>query len=260
MENNIQPAPLKKLYLTIDDFPTAASEDMLHFLLEKDIRPIIFCIGHTLEKQKKLAVKALSEGFILGNHSYAHQHFSRLSLKDALEDIFKADRILEEIHATAGVAWEKKYFRFPYGDNGDGRLGRIFTRSFNPWKKLKKKAIQEKLAELGYVTPAIPGILYSYYNQTLLQEKDMHWTLDVMEWCLKKEEGMFGIQKERDVLQRLFSAKPFDCRGSVPEKQYGLPCSDSNEIVLMHDCENTFDTFKNIVNEILSRGYTFSSF
>ncbi|MFD3001493.1 polysaccharide deacetylase family protein [Pontibacter toksunensis] len=260
MEDTKQPASLKRLYLTIDDFPTAASEDMLDFLVQKDIQPLIFCIGNTLQHQKRLAVKALSMGFILGNHSFAHQHFSKLSTKEALDDIAIADGLLEEIHAEAGVVWEKKFFRFPYGDKGDGRRGRIFTRSFFPWKKIKKNAIQERLAELGYAVPELPSITYAYYNQKLLQDKDLHWTMDVMEWCLKSDEGMFGIRTEGDVLQRLFSRNPFDCRGAVPEAQYGMLYSDSGEIVLMHDCEKTFATFKEVINEIHSEGYTFSGF
>jgi hypothetical protein len=80
-----------------------------------------------------------------------------------------------------------------------------------------------------------------------------------MEWCQKREEGMSGMQKEADVLHRLITERPFDCRGNVPEKQYGMLYIGSSKIVQMHDCKKSFGFFQKIINEILSRRYTFAS-
>ncbi len=250
----------KVLYLTIDDFPTKTSEDMLLFLKEKNISCILFCIGKDLEKQADLAVKALQMGFILGNHSYSHPAFSKLSLKSAYKEIEETHLLLEEIHKMAGIAWRAKYFRFPYGDKGDGKMGRIFTKGYNPWKRLKKSRIQKRLSELGYTNLQTAGITYGYYQNFLAQDCDAHWTLDVMEWCLKRPDGMFNLKQEEEVLTRLFSDNPFDCRGTVPEAAYGIRYNASSEVVLLHDCEQTFPVFKNVINEMLSRGHRFAAF
>ncbi|WP_162056399.1 hypothetical protein [Pontibacter pamirensis] len=63
-EKQEPPATPEKLYLIIDDFSSAASEDMLRFLMQKDIQPVIFCIGKALENHMELAVKALTQGCI----------------------------------------------------------------------------------------------------------------------------------------------------------------------------------------------------
>ncbi|MCC9136116.1 polysaccharide deacetylase family protein [Pontibacter silvestris] len=250
----------KELYLTIDDFPSRTSEEMLFFLKKKDIRCIIFCIGKELAKQEDLAIKALSMGFILGNHSYSHKAFSKISLREASKEIRKTHLLLEKLYNRAGVARDKKYFRFPYGDKGDGMLGQVFTRGTDPRKRLKKRKIQKSLTELGYTNIMAPGVSYGYYKNYLAKERDVHWTLDVMEWCLKRSSGMFDIKSEADVLARLFSENPFDCRGVVPEEKYGVTFTSSNEVVLMHDCEQTFSPFKTAINEMLAKGCRFAKF
>ncbi len=247
----------KKLYLTIDDFPSKASEEMLYFLKEKEISCVLFCIGRGLEKQKELASMALSMGYELGNHSYSHKHFSKLSLKSAYLEIERCHLILEEVYARAGVSWNRKYFRFPYGDKGDGTGGQVFRRGDDSLKRLKKRRIQKKLAELGYSNIITPGVSYHYYKNYLEMERDAHWTFDVMEWVMKRNEGMFGLTSGQDVLNRLFQENPFDCRGVVPEENYGLMFPYSSEVILMHDCEQTFPIFKKVISRMMERGYTF---
>ncbi|MCC9166958.1 polysaccharide deacetylase family protein [Pontibacter harenae] len=248
----------KQLYLTIDDFPTKASEEMLYFLEEKGISSVIFCIGKELVKHEETAVKALLMGHKLGNHSYSHKAFSKISLKEAYREIQKTDLLLDRIYEKAGVTWDVKYFRFPYGDKGDGMMGQVLKRGLDPWKRLKKRRIQKRLAELNYTNIVAPGVSYNYYQDYLARERDAQWTLDVMEWCLKKPEGVFEIKTEADVLARLFSENPFDCRGKVPEESYGITFEPSNEVILMHDNEQTFPAFKTVINEMLLRGYGFS--
>ena len=250
----------KELFLTIDDFPSKAAEEMLYFLQERKINAVIFCIGKELARHENLAVQALSMGFILANHSYTHRAFSGLYLCQAYREIEKTDVLLQKIYEKAGKEWKNKYFRFPYGDKGDGTQGHVFTRSFDVKKRLHKRKIQKRLAELGYTQLVTPGVTYGYYQNFLAKERDTHWTLDVMEWCLKRTNGMFAIKNEADVQARLFAENPFDVRGEVPEEKYGLPFSSSNEVVLMHDCEKTFSSFKASITEMHDRGYRFATF
>lgn len=251
---------MKKIYLTIDDFPTITSEEMIGFLSQKKITGIIFCIGENLLKYEDVAIKALSNGFVLANHSFTHPHFSKISLKKALDEIRKTDYVLKKIYDKAGIPWTKKHFRFPYGDKGDGMLGHIFAKSDNKGKNLNKQNIQDELAVLGYVNPGISGINYAYYSDHLSRDRDMHWTLDGMEWCLKRKGGLFGLTNEKDVLHRLFSRNPFDCRGEVPEKEYGMIFPFSDEVLLLHDNEMTFQFFRTMITAIVEKGFTFGCF
>ncbi len=41
---------------------------------------------------------AIKKGFIIGNHSYAHPHFSKITKEEAFEQIKKTDKIIEEVY------------------------------------------------------------------------------------------------------------------------------------------------------------------
>lgn len=246
----------KKLFLTIDDFPTSVSGELICFLTEKRIPAVIFCIGENLKNNISVAVQALEHGLILGNHSYTHPHFSGITVQKAVEEIRKTDEMLGEIYHEADLPWSQKYFRFPYGDKGDGMKGMVFQNNPADNSSIKNQ-IQEELIALNYTHPIPPGITYSYYRNDLARDRDIHWTLDGMEWCLKRKNGLFSLRNTTDIIDRLFSENPFDCRGVVPEKNYGMQYAGSDEILLLHDHPVTIGVFKSMVDEVLRRGFGF---
>jgi peptidoglycan/xylan/chitin deacetylase (PgdA/CDA1 family) len=214
----------KTAYLTIDDAPTKDFRKKIDFLLKKRIPAIFFCRGDRLEKRGTDVIYAIKKGFIIGNHSYDHPRFSKLSLREALRQIKKTDRIIEEIYFKSGIKRPARLFRFPYGDKGGANYQKI----------------QQFLKGLGYTQPRFENINYSWFKP-LKKDTDIYWTFDIKEWCLK---GSYDpkIKSFKDVLN-LMQQKRHQNGGS-------LLINRSKEIILIHDHEETTKYFFRIIDKL----------
>ena len=105
----------KKIYLTIDDGPRNYMEEILEVLGEN--KAVFYIVGEQIKTKKgfELACKALTQGHILGNHSYSHPQFSKISLEKAKNEILKTDILINEAHMITEIPRTHKLFRFPYG-------------------------------------------------------------------------------------------------------------------------------------------------
>lgn len=70
------------------------------------------------------ACRAVEAGNMIGNHSYNHPKFSRISLSRAITEIERTEDMINKIYAMAGVGRKRKFFRFPYG---------VEKKSLLPW-------------------------------------------------------------------------------------------------------------------------------
>ena len=104
--------------LTIDDFASRNTPALVDYLTEKGIRPILFGWGEMIEKHYDEALYAVKKGFIVGNHSYSHPHFSELTTQQAIEEVEKCEAVLNKLYCDASVERTWRPFRFPYGDKG----------------------------------------------------------------------------------------------------------------------------------------------
>lgn len=77
----------KKVYLTIDDSPSKDFRDKVNFLYERNIPAIFFCIGENIIKYKEDIEDAIRKGFLIGNHSFNHKHFSDMSIDEGKKSI-----------------------------------------------------------------------------------------------------------------------------------------------------------------------------
>jgi peptidoglycan/xylan/chitin deacetylase (PgdA/CDA1 family) len=222
------PASSQKLaILTIDDAPSPAMLKKVDFLSARGIRAVWFCNGIHLELRPELAIYALRSGHILGSHAYEHPHFSDLTLEAGLEQIRRADELLEAIYTRAGIRPAVKPFRFPYGDKGGEH----------------KQVYQDYLAHLGYRPPALAGITYRWYQERgLADDLDWYWTFDTKDWTLNHLEPVEGYEDISKLLARI--------ERDEPENECGLNQPGSNEIILMHDHERTTAHFCTLVEQI----------
>ena len=146
--------PKKEIFLTIDDGPR---KNMESFLFYPSLT--FFLIGKKIkDKGYYLACKALELGHKVGNHSYSHPSFSKISLDQAKQEIEKTDQILEKVYNDSGIK-RKKLFRFPYGDSGGVNYEQIryflnemgyktyrWTRDTDDWRyPLGKRSITDIL-------------------------------------------------------------------------------------------------------------------
>lgn len=246
---------MKNAYLTIDDSPSERMGDLIQILQHLQIPAIFFCIGKNLERYPHFAIQAIQNGFVLGNHSWSHPHFSKISIEKAFLEIQQTDELLDDIYQQAGIQRVHKWFRFPYGDKGDGRKGLVFE----PIKKknrIRHQMIQTLLRGLGYTCPAFPGITYQFYQKNLAKDVDWHWTFDIMEWSLAQRKPTFNIGNLPQVINRITSVNPPDCRGYLSETPRWLE-SPSDEIILLHDHTETANYLPTILQSLLTQGLAF---
>lgn len=225
---------MSRAYLTIDDISTPYTPDIVDFLCDKGIKPILFSVGVNVNKYRKEAIYALRKGIILGNHSYSHPAFSSLSLDEAKEEIDRQEEVLDALYEEAGVPRCIKVFRFPYGDKGGDN----------------REAIQEYLRGKGFSKLDDRDIDFEWYQtEKCAQEVDTFWTFDFAEYQIRPSSS-FTYQ---DVVDRVYDRNPGN-------PSYLLE-SGSNHIVLIHDHAETEEMepgyFKRLIELVLEEGVEF---
>lgn len=120
----------RAIALTIDDLPFVGKDsndsshlqrshdrftNLMQSLIDHHVPATGFIIAGAIGKgQWKLLEEFRKEGFELGNHTYTHANLNRISSKQYMDEITRADEKL------APVMTQPKYFRYPYLAEGRG--------------------------------------------------------------------------------------------------------------------------------------------
>lgn len=98
--------------ITFDDGPHPEFTLKAMKLLKKyNAKATFFCIGKNAEKYPELVRNILSEGHVIGNHSYSHiNRYGFLSFKEVLNDIGHAQESFKRI-----TNLKLQFFRPPFG-------------------------------------------------------------------------------------------------------------------------------------------------
>jgi peptidoglycan-N-acetylglucosamine deacetylase len=239
----------KTVYLTIDDAPSADFLNKLDFLEINGICAVWFCQGNLMEQRPHMIVEAIRRGHIIGNHTYSHPSFSDLTLDQCYAEIRAADAVLQELYAQSGIGISARYFRFPYGDKGDGLYGDIFQQP-GPTGQARREAIQHYLRRLGYTQPAFHDVTYNYFEAAGLREDvDWHWTFDTLDWGLDVNDAPHGINTAEKMHARMDE--------DLPEDGRGLNYPHSADIVLIHDHQHTADLFTTLIEHLITKNVRF---
>lgn len=224
---------MSKAYLTVDDVPTANTPKIIDYLSEKNITPIMFSVGNQLEKYFDEAVYALKKGAIIGNHSYTHPGFSKLSFDECIGEIEKQEDLLNKLYAYAGVERKYKLFRFPYGDKGGENKVRL-----QEYLKQHFRRIDDRDISFGW-----------YHENSLDTDTDVFWTFDFCEYRLADKDG-FTFET---ILERIHTKTP-DSGGVLLDET-------ANHIILIHDIEVTEaimpNYFKTLIDYVTDHGVEF---
>ena len=112
------PADRRLLYLTFDDGPHPEhTPRLLDLLAEHDARATFFLIGEHAERHPDLARRLVREGHRIGNHSWSHPHFDRITQLRQQDEIDRTDRLLQSFDGR-----ERHDFRPPRGATPMGLL------------------------------------------------------------------------------------------------------------------------------------------
>lgn len=102
----------RKVALTFDDVPDPRfTPKILDVLKEKKVQATFFVVGSRTLKNPGLLRRIHREGHNVGNHSYNHPDFSKLSLLKVQEQINRAEGIIEGI-----AGFKPRLIRPPYGE------------------------------------------------------------------------------------------------------------------------------------------------
>lgn len=110
-----------KILLTFDDGPIPeTTEIILKTLNANNIKAVFFCVGNNINKNPSLAENILSEGHIIGNHTFNHKKLTKISKEVAEKEIESFNLLAEE---KLGI--KVKYFRPPHGRFYPGLAGKL---------------------------------------------------------------------------------------------------------------------------------------
>ena len=220
--------------LTIDDIASGNTPAIVDYLNSKGITAVMFAVGVNVEKFYEEAIYALRNGMIVGNHSYSHPAFSKLTFEEAVADIEKNEEVLNKLYKDAGVRRIYRPFRFPYGDKG-GKIA---------------QDLQKYLAEKGYNKLDDTKVPYEWWKKDGHDKFiDTFWTYDVEEYRLSLEPD-FTVE---DVWKKM--------KNPSPAHATALFGDDKHHIILLHAHDETEAIepmyYKQFIDYMLDNGITF---
>ena len=223
-----------KALLTIDDIASDNTPAIVDYLKENNIPALMFAWGEKVEDNYENAIYALKNGMIVGNHSYSHPAFSKISIEQAVEEIEKNERLLDRLYKDAGVERCFRPFRFPYGDKGGSN----------------KDALQEYLRKNGFDKVCDTQLEYEWWKANGLDKDiDTFWTFDFAEYQIRKDSGF----TKEDVFKRI--------EDPAPENGAALLADGSNHMLLIHAHDETEEMvpgyFKLFIDRLIEKGVVF---
>ncbi|QJC53329.1 polysaccharide deacetylase family protein [Paenibacillus albicereus] len=117
------PAGLKRVALTFDDVPDEQyTPEVLDILAREHVRATFFVVGQRAAKAPSMLRRIHAEGHAIGNHSYDHTSYARLSESKFEEQIESTSRLLK-----AHLGYTPRFLRPPYGEITPSQL--MWTQS-----------------------------------------------------------------------------------------------------------------------------------
>ncbi len=110
----------KIIYLTFDaGYENGHTEKILNVLKEHQVPATFFLVGNYIETNPVLVKRMVSEGHVVGNHTYTHPDMSEIST----EEEFSAELTkLEEAYAKVTGEKMKNFYRPPQGKYSEDNL------------------------------------------------------------------------------------------------------------------------------------------
>ncbi|MEK3882869.1 polysaccharide deacetylase family protein [Paenibacillus sp. PL2-23] len=103
---------LNRVALTFDDAPDPRfTPAILDVLAQYDVCATFFVVGERAAKHPELVSRIIREGHVIGNHSFDHSVFSKLSMYQFQQQIWKTDGIIQQITGVSPTL-----IRPPYGE------------------------------------------------------------------------------------------------------------------------------------------------
>lgn len=177
--------PEKVLYLTFDaGYENGNTAAILDALKKHNAPATFFVVGNYIETSPDLVKRMVSEGHIVGNHTYHHPDMSKISSKEAFE---KELGDLETLYQQTTGQPMKKYYRPPQGKFSESNLQMakdmgyqtfFWSLAYVDWYQDKQPSREEALKKLlGRIHPGAIVLLHSTSstNAQILDELLTKW-------------------------------------------------------------------------------------
>ena len=197
----------------------------------------MFAWGQRVEEHYENALYALKKGAIIGNHSYSHPFFSKISLEEAIEEIEKNEEILNKLYKDAGVERKYRPFRFPYGDKGGEN----------------KDALQKYFREHGFHKVKDTQIPYAIWKEMGLDKDiDTFWTFDFGEYEIRPGSGV----TIENILERTRQVNPELGKSLLTD-------TEGSHIIIIHAHDETEELvpeyYRILIDHLLDNGFVFDA-
>lgn len=118
----------KMIALTFDDGSDGKKlSEILQVLSQKKVKATFFITGQAAESHPELLKNIVAQGNQIGNHSYSHPLFTKLSSLGIKEEVEKTDAIVKNITGLS----TKPFFRPPYNDINSSVLQAVSDAGFS---------------------------------------------------------------------------------------------------------------------------------
>lgn len=197
----------KKVALTFDDVPDPRfTPQVLDVLKKYNVRATFFIVGSRAEKHPDLVKRIVKEGHMVGNHSYNHPEFSKLSMNAFRKQILHTGDIIQRL-----AGYTPKMIRPPYGDINEEQLRWAAKQHYSivnwnvdslDWKGLSKEQVKDNI--LSAVKPGsivlqhAGGGVGSNLNGTIKALPEIIEELRNRGYELVTLDEMLGLPKAKD--------------------------------------------------------------
>ncbi|GKX66074.1 polysaccharide deacetylase family protein [Inconstantimicrobium mannanitabidum] len=172
----------KKVAITFDVnwAETDYLDDILKILKDKNVKATFFVMGgwvnYSQENQEKLK-RIYEGGHEIGNHSYMHPDFKKISNTRMIEEIQKTNDIVKKV-----VGVTPKYFRFPSGSYNSNAVVTLRNNKYTPiqwdvdsidWKNKSEQFEYDRI-----IKKAKSGSIILYHNNGKYTTKSLPRVID----------------------------------------------------------------------------------
>ncbi len=184
----------KPFYLTFDGSPNPPATDRLLAKLSSfNIKATFFMEGHRLEKESDCARRVLEAGHDIGNHSYHHPEFDKISLQECINEVEMTQEIIFKklgfyptlLRPPAGILTQEVEETFL--KKGFDII--LWSYSVKDWEGPDANAVSERI-----LRQAVPGAIIACHDK-------VEWltqTLDIIIPALSQDGYVFRKISEID--------------------------------------------------------------
>jgi peptidoglycan-N-acetylglucosamine deacetylase len=140
----------KKVALTFDDAPdTTFTPQVLDTLKKHKVKATFFLVGTQAAKHPDMVKRIVSEGHVIGNHTYDHKLLTKLSDDAFQQEIMRTQSILEKL-----CGYTPRLIRPPYGEISESQLLWASEHNYrivnwnvdsNDWRQLSESQVSDNI-------------------------------------------------------------------------------------------------------------------